>query len=200
MKGAIVAQLFYQGHGSYRLTADDGRVIYVDPYAGTGYDLPADIILVTHQHRDHNRINLCTQKTNCRIITNKEALNGGAHNSFDVGGIQIQAVEAKGAVHSPASCVGYLITLDGVKIYASGDTSRTTQMKTFFALELDYALFPGGGLFMGLKEAAACAQLVGAKHNIIIHLKPGALFDRKKADRWDAPNKIIVEPGKEIDL
>ena len=43
-------KLFYQGHGSFRLTANDGRVIYVDPYAGEGYDLPADIILVSHQH------------------------------------------------------------------------------------------------------------------------------------------------------
>ena len=47
-------KLLYQGHGSYRLTADDGRTIYVDPYAGGGYDLPADIILITHQHSDHN--------------------------------------------------------------------------------------------------------------------------------------------------
>ena len=47
-------KLLYQGHGSYRLTADDGRIIYVDPYKGKGYDAPADIILVTHQHHDHN--------------------------------------------------------------------------------------------------------------------------------------------------
>jgi hypothetical protein len=42
-----MAKLYYQGHGSCRVTADDGRVIYVDPYAGGGYDKPADIILVT---------------------------------------------------------------------------------------------------------------------------------------------------------
>ena len=53
---------------------------------------------------------------------------------------------------------------------------------------------------MGLKEAAECAALIGSKHNIIIHLKPGALFSRKKADKWDAPNKLIIEPGQEIDL
>jgi len=194
-------KLLYQGHGSYRLTANDGRVVYVDPFSGKGYDLPADLILVTHQHSDHNKISLCTQKDSCKIITNKDALAGGNHNSFDVDGILIQAVEARGFNHSPKKCVGYIISIDSVKIYASGDTARTAQMDTFAGMELDYAIFPGTGLVtMGIKEAAECARLIGAKHNIIVHLKPGALFDRKKAEKWEAPNKLIIEPGQEIDL
>ena len=44
-----------------------------------------------------------------------------------------------------------------------------------------------------------CARLVGAKHNILIHLKPGESI-RKKAEKWAAPNKLILEPGQEIDL
>jgi len=194
-------KLLYQGHGSYRLTADNGRIIYIDPYAGKGYDLPADLILITHQHGDHNQIKLVTQKQGCRIITNAEALAGGKHNSFDADGVLIQSVEARNLAHSSKKCVGYIITLDGAKIYAAGDTSRTKQMESFAALELDFAILPGDGVFnMGLKEAAECAKLIGAKHNIIVHLKPGALFDRKKADKWDAPNKLILEPGEEIDL
>jgi L-ascorbate metabolism protein UlaG (beta-lactamase superfamily) len=194
-------KLLYQGHGSYRLTADDGRVIYVDPFAGEGYDAPADLILVTHQHRDHNQVQICARKQSYRVITNNEALAEGTHKSFDVGGIIIKAVEAKNLMHNPKRCVGYIINLDGVGIYASGDTSKTKQMETFASLGLDYAIFPGDGKFnMGLKEAAECARIVGAKHNIIIHLKPGKLFDREKAEKWDAPNKLIVEPGQEIRL
>lgn len=194
-------KLLYQGHGSYRLTADDGRVIYVDPYAGEGYDVPADLILVTHQHSDHNQIHLCARKSTCRIITNEEALAGKKHNKFDVDGISIEAVEAKNLMHNPKKCVGYIIILEGVSIYASGDTSKTKQMETFAELKLDYAIFPGDGIFnMGLKESAECAHIIGAKHNIIVHFKPGKLFDREKADRWDAPNKLIVEPGQEITL
>ena len=193
-------KLLYQGHGSYRLTADDGRIIYVDPYKGKGYDAPADIILVTHQHGDHNKVKRCAKKTDCRIITNEEALAGGKHNDFDVGGILIQAVEAANKNHDPKQCVGYIITLDGVKIYASGDTSKTKQMESFAAMNFDYALFPGDGLFnMGLAETAECARIIGAKHNIIIHLKPGESV-RKKAVKWDAPNKLIIEPGQEIEL
>ena len=194
-------KLYYQGHGSYRLTANDGRIIYVDPYAGSGYDPQADIILITHQHGDHNQIQKCAQRQTCRVITNEEAITDGKYNSFDIDGLVIQAVEASNKNHDPAQCVGFIITIDGVKIYASGDTSKTKQMETFAAMELDYAILCGDGVFnMGLKEAAECAKLTGAKHNIIIHLKPGALFDRKKAEKWDAPDKLIVEPDQEIAL
>jgi len=193
-------KLLFQGHGSYRLTADNGSIIYVDPYKGKGYDAPADIILVTHQHTDHNRIKRCAKKPQCKIITNEEALAGDKHNFFDIDGVLIQAVEANNKNHNPKKCVGYIITLDNKKIYASGDTSKTKQMETFAALELDYALFPGDGFFnMGLEEAAECAQIINAKHNILIHLKPGESI-RKKAEQWSAPNKLIIEPGQEIDL
>lgn len=193
-------KLLFQGHGSYRLTADDHRVVYVDPYKGKGYDVPADIILVTHQHRDHNQIKRCAQKPDCRIITNEEALADGKHNYFDIDGIKIQAVEAANKNHDPKQCVGFIITLDGVKVYAGGDTSMTSQMETFAALNLDYALFPGDGFFnMGPKEAAECAKLIGAKHNILIHLKPGESIARK-VKKWEAPNKLLIEPGQEINL
>lgn len=194
--------LFYQGHGSYRLSANNGRVIYVDPFAGNDYDTPADVILVTHGHGDHNKIGLVAQKSNCRVITNAEALSDGKHNTFDLGGgLIVEAVEAKNMMHSPKKCVGYIVTIDSVTLYCSGDTSKTEQMESFAARALDYAMLPLDGLFnMSLKEGAECARLIGAKHNIPIHLKPGALFDRKKADKWDAPNKLVIEPGQEIEL
>jgi hypothetical protein len=68
-------------------------------------------------------------------------------------------------------------------------------------MKLDYAILCGDGVYnMDLDEAAECAKLIGAKHNIIIHVKPKALFDRERAGKWDAPNKLIIEPGEEIEL
>ena len=195
-----MAKLLFQGHGSLRLTADDGRVVYIDPYKGKGYDQPADIILVTHQHHDHNQVSLCAQKPDCRIISNVEALADGRHQSFDIDGILIEAVEAANKNHDPSQCVGFIITVDGIKLYASGDTSRTAQMESFAAKGLDYALFPGDGLYnMGPAEAAECARVIGAKHNIIIHVKPGQSV-RKVAEKWDAPDKLVLAPGQEIGL
>jgi len=194
-------KLFYQGHGSFRLQADDGRIIYVDPYIGEGYDKAADIILSSHAHGDHNQIQLCAQKPGCVIITQDEALAGGVHNKFDIDGILIEAVEASNNNHKAEECVGFIITIDGVKLYASGDTSRTKHMEEFADMKLDYAVLCGDGVYnMDLEEAAECAELIGAKHNIIIHLKPKTLFDRERAKAWEAPNKIIIEPEQEISL
>jgi len=199
--GAKETKLLYQGHASFRLTAQDGTVIYIDPYAGEGYDVPADIILVTHQHGDHNQIQLVTQKENCRLISNVEALEGEQHNSFEINGIKIEAVWAENVNHNPAECVGFLVTIDGIKLYFAGDTSKTEQMETFAALELDYALLPCDGVYnMDAIEAAECAVIIGAKNNVPIHTKPGVLFDREIAESFDAPNRLIIEAGQEIAL
>jgi len=197
----LMTRLLYQGHGSFRLTSKDGIVVYVDPYAGDGYDMPADIILVTHQHGDHNQISLPARKDNCTVITPAEVLKDGIHQSVSINGIEIEAVVASNKNHSPRICVGFIITIDGIKVYAAGDTSTTEQMSTFPEREIAYALLPCDGIYnMDLVEAAACAELIGAKHNIPIHMKPGELFDRERADGFLAPNRLIVEAGEEIAL
>ena len=195
-------KFLYQGHGSFRLVSRNGAVVYIDPFMGTGYDLPADVILVTHQHEDHNKLSLITRKPDCAVISNVEALAGGKHNTFDVKGIIIEAVEEgynKG--HTPQDSVGFIITIDGVKMYFAGDTSKTPQMETFAKRELDFAFLPGDGFYnMNLDEAAECAKLIGAKHNVPVHLKPGELFDMDMAMEFMSPNRAIIEPGVEIDL
>ena len=189
--------LLYQGHASLRITSKDGFVIYVDPYAGEGYDVPADIILVTHDHFDHNMINLPAKRDSCIIITEKEALVGSEYKSFSKKGIEIEAVKA---FHNSEYCVGYLITVDGFTIYVAGDTSRTNQMETLAELEIDYAFFPCDGKYtMSAQKAAECAEIVGAKHNIPYHTSLSG-FSRTIAESFDAPNRLILEPGEEITL
>ena len=121
-----------------------------------------------------------------------------------LGYVTVTAVEAGyNRNHNVKSCVGYLLTLsDGVKVYVSGDTSKTKQMPELSALHIDYAFFCCDGVYnMDLKEAAQCARLVGARHDIPYHVIPASgdkFFDRERAGQFDSPNLLVVEPGEEI--
>ena len=198
-----MASLLYQGHGSFRVVTAEDKVIYVDPYAGKGYDLPADLILVTHQHSDHNQLNLIASRNpGCVVITEKEALEDGQHQVFDLGYVTVEAVEAGNKNHNPKECVGYILTFsDGIQLYASGDTSKTSQMETFAERNLDYALLCCDGVYnMDIEEASECAELISAKHSIPYHMAPGKLFSRERAEQFEMESRLIVADSEEITL
>ena len=201
---ASCARLLYQGHASLRIVTGEGKVIYIDPYAGEGYDLAADLILVTHGHQDHNAVKKVRKRNeDCRIITWKEALVKGEYRTFDLGYAVVEAVQAgNNRNHSIKKCVGWVITLsDGITVYVSGDTSTTDQMAELAERKIDYAFFVCDGVYnMDMEEAIACAKLVNAKHSIPYHMKPGSLFDQKKAEQFDVPNRLIIPAGGEISL
>ncbi|MBR3638900.1 MAG: MBL fold metallo-hydrolase [Lachnospiraceae bacterium] len=195
--------LLYQGHGSLRIQTADDKVIYVDPYAGEGYDLPADVILITHGHFDHTQTDLIkTKEEDCRTITWKEALADGEYQNFDFEFVSVQAVEAGyNKNHNVNECAGYVLTFpNDVKVYISGDTSKTPQMEKL--KDIDYAFFCCDGVYnMDPAEAGECASLVGAVHSIPYHMKPADpkdCFDQAKADAFEAEGKIILKPGDEL--
>lgn len=202
------ARLLYLGHGSVRIVTPEEKVIYIDPYAPGDYSLPADLILVTHDHFDHCKYDCIeSRQPDCTVITQVEALAGGEHHSFELPYVTVQAVEAgNNKNHSIQSCVGYVLTLsDGVKVYLSGDTSETAQMAEMADMAIDYAFFCCDGVYnMDDAEAARCAALVGAKHNIPYHNHPagrdGKYFDAEKAARFPADNLLVILPGEEIEL
>jgi len=196
-----MTKLLFQGHGSLRIISENNTVIYVDPYAGEGYDIPADIILVTHQHGDHNQVQLVAKKDDCVIIQNYDGLIEGKYQSFTLKGIKIEAVPAYNKNHDRNQCVGYIIEVEGIKIYAAGDTSMTKEMALLKEKNLDFAFLPIDGVYnMGPEEATECAKIINAKITIPIHMKPRALFDEEMAQRFTAPNRLIVKAGEEIDL
>ena len=137
-----MATLLYQGHGSLRVTTDGGKVIYVDPFAGEGYDAPADLILVTHQHHDHNCIGLPAKNPRCVVWQNTDALKDGQYQTLRLDFAAAEAVEAYNHHHKKAECVGYILTVDGVSVYFAGDTGETAEMARMAGRGLDYAVLP----------------------------------------------------------
>ncbi len=175
------------------------------PYSGDGYDLPADLILVTHGHYDHNGLDLVQSRNeDCRIITQNEALAGGEHQSFDLGYVRVEAVEAGyNQNHDVKACVGYVLTFsNGRSVYVTGDTSTTQQMPLLAEKEIDYAFFCCDGVYnMDAAEASKCAEMVSAKHNLPYHTSAkndGYNFDRDVAEQFEADNRIILAPGSKI--
>ncbi len=66
----------------------------------------------------------------------------------------------------------------------------------------DFAFFCCDVVYnMELEEAAECAEMVGAKHNIPYHMTAttdGRHFNRELAEQLEAKNRLIVEDGEEI--
>lgn len=197
------------GHASVRIVTPEGKVIYVDPYAGDWYDLPADLILVTHSHYDHNVLDKVELRNDdCRTITQDDAVVNGEHPTFDLGYAKVVPVQAGfNQNHDVNSCVGYVIELsDGRKIYLSGDTSTTDEMRdgTLAAMGIDFAFWCCDGVYnMDAAEAAETASMVGAAHNIPYHnvaADSGMTFDREAAEAFGAPNLMVIAPGESISL
>ena len=197
-----MAELLYQGHGSFRLTVGGKTVIYIDPFAGEGYNIDADFILITHEHGDHNRVGIVPKTKNTKIYRAADFISKDGYKSIEINGIKITAVPAYNKNHSPDKCVGFVIEADGVKAYFAGDTSTTGAMETCLRdMKLDYAFLPTDGIYnMDVREASECAGLIGAKHSVPVHMIPGGLFSEEVASRFSCEGKLIVRPGEEIML
>ena len=198
----MATKLTYLGHASVKIVTC-GKTIYIDPFAGDDYAAAADLILVTHAHFDHTALHLIKNRAkDCRVITYKEALAGGVHNSFDLGFVTVEAVEAgNNRNHKTNECVGFVLTFeDGKKVYFSGDTSFVEGMRGLG--DIDYAFLCCDGVYnMGLDEAARCARVIGAKHTVPYHIvatDTGKIFDEARAAAFDATNKLILKPNDTI--
>lgn len=198
------ALLTYQGHASIKIVTLEGKVIFIDPYAGSGYDEKADLVLITHDHYDHSDLSKIAKRSeDFQLFTYNEALENNEHQKFTLDHVTVEAVQAGfNELHDVQECVGYILTLsDGIKIYVSGDTSMTPQMSELKNRSIDYALFCGDGIYnMDINEASEAAKQVQARNSIPYHLSTSDEFNVKKAEQFNVDNRLIIKPMETINL
>ena len=162
-------EITFIGHGTL-MFAHDGKVIHVDPWSKLAdySELPrADIVLVTHHHRDHFDLRALEQvRTESSVLILTEAcenqVEGGmVMNNGDVKtvlGHRIEAVPAYNLAHMRSEGVpfhpkgegnGYVITFGDKRIYVAGDTENIPEMKelenidiAFLPMNLPYTMTP----------------------------------------------------------
>ncbi len=168
------------GHASFKIS--DKLVIYIDPYVLPAEPEKADLIFVTHEHYDHCAVDnikkLVKEDTQVVITEDCIAKLSGLKTfpvvpgkSYEIKGIKFETVPAYNlnkAFHTKASnWVGYIIEIDGVRIYHAGDTDFIPEMKE---LKVDIALMPVGGTYtMNAEEAAEAVNSFKPKVAIPMH-------------------------------
>jgi len=178
MAEEILSKIVWLGHDGFRI--DAGKTIYFDPYEITSGP-KGDLILITHEHFDH-----CSpddvakiQHAGSVIVTDKDSapkLSGDVRvisvgESLTIDDVTIQAVPAyntnKDFHPKSKGWLGFIVEIDGVKVYHAGDTDFIPEMKNF---DVDIALLPVSGTYvMTADEAVAAALAIQPKIAIPMH-------------------------------
>ncbi len=204
MKNAIV----WLGHASFRISG--GTILYIDPWQLKKSEPKADIILITHDHFDHLSVPDIgkIRKKDSIIVTTasvKKQLDGDVRtvkpgDTLTIGTVSISAVPAynpsKPFHPKDAGNVGFIITMNGERIYHTGDTEFIEEMKS---LSADILLVPVGGNYTA--DADNAAKIAGAvKPKLAIPMHWGTLQDvagRDAAERFKkmagVPVDILVQ-------
>jgi L-ascorbate metabolism protein UlaG (beta-lactamase superfamily) len=199
------------GHGSLMFRFG-GKILHVDPFSGLAdySELPrADMVLLTHEHRDHLDVKALekvrTDKT--KIILTKNCtpqVKGGIllqdGDVTTVDGVKIEAVPAYNIVHMRSAGVpyhpkgngnGYVITFGDKRICVAGNTENTPEMKQL--KEIDIAFLPTNLPYTITPEMVADAAKA---------FKPGVLYPyHYHIGKTDLPKLVeLIKDTLEIDI
>ncbi len=151
-------EITFIGHGTLMFTFG-GKVIHVDPWTQLGdySKLPkADLILITHEHRDHldlkaveilrkERTAIVCPKISAEQVKGATVMNNGDVKTVE--GLTIKAVPAYNLVHKrdtgqpfhpKGDGNGYIITFGDKNVYVAGDTENIPEMKALKGIDLAF--------------------------------------------------------------
>ena len=207
------------GHASVRISTDDGRVVYVDPWSEVldGEPGDADVVFVTHDDFDHYDPEgieaVSTPDTTVvvyeRVDTSdldRDVTALAADGTVSVEGIDVEAVPAHNRpdgehvddegepFHAEGEVIGLLLTFDGTTVYYPSDTDFLDEHESITA---DVFLPPIGGHYtMDRNEAAEFAESVDPELVLPVHYDT---FEAIETDA-DAFARDVEERGPAVEL
>ena len=217
-------QISWLGHSCVLLSGS--KKVLIDPFIEGGSVLSAgpDLVAVTHGHSDHMGEVLALGKKTVAVteIARYLTAKGVPAESMNIGGtivvdgvsftmtpaLHSSSIEGPDAALSGGVAAGFVIGMDGFRVYHAGDTGLFSDMQLIGHLyRPDVALLPIGGRYtMGVTEAMVAATLIGAKTVIPIHYNT---WDRIAADAGQFRNAIgrttdirveVLAPGGTMEL
>ena len=210
----MLNKISINAHSSVRIGAS--KTIYVDPSQLQEEKHDADFILITHPHYDHlspEDFKKAAKDNTVFLIpesARKEALEAGIPEEHlhtvnpgedvEMPGLTVEAVPAWNTrpYHQEIfGWVGYIISIDGWKIYVAGDSDNIEENHN---IECDIAIVPVGGTFtMTAEEAADYVNHIRPKYAIPSHYdclvgttEDAKLFKRLVLDIIEVVEKIEV--------
>ena len=178
-------------HGSLEINYN-GLSIQIDPVSGYGKPTDyatefhkADVILITHEHGDHldsEAIAAISRGESTLLILNEksrnqlgdgEVMHNGESHNLPLG-IKLEAVPAYNTTpgrekfHPKGNGNGYVLTIDGLRIYVAGDTEDVPEMADL--KDVDVAFLPVNQPYtMTPEQCIAAAKVIGPKVLIPYH-------------------------------
>ena len=221
----------FLGHSAFYLEGTGIRA-FIDPFLSgnpqapdKASELEPNFIFLTHAHDDHlgGTISIAKKTGAVVVATNELAMylqskglevvgmHVGGRRRFDFGSVKLTpAFHASGVfeegvlVCSDTPC-GFLIEIDGKKIYHAGDTGLTVEMTLLEEENVELALLPIGGHYtMDIWDAARAAGFIKPQKVVPMHYNtfPPIETDPSEFKRLldGKVDVVILKPGETMDF
>jgi len=206
MKGGMFMRIKWFGQSAFLLTSQAGTRILIDPYGRLlRYRMPeveADIVLVTHEHRDHNQIQVAVGDY---LLVNEPKEYTYGDGEVLISGFKTFHDKVNGA--KKGDNIVFRIQVDGLTICHCGDLGHLLSEEQSQAIgKVDVLMTPvGGRMTINGDEAAQLMRQLRATITIPMHYRTKALrplgfliFD--KVDKFLAASGQQVRSYKELDI
>jgi len=172
-------KITWLGHASFLVESKDGTRVVMDPFEAGSYDgavgyaaidTHADVVTVSHEHADHNAVDVVSGSPEVVRDTEEHTVKG-----ISIRGLTTFHDETKGQDRGRSNI--YVMDVDGVKVGHLGDLGHVLSEDEVKALGgVDVLLAPVGGYYtIGPEEAKKTAEALGARVIIPMHYKTDAL-------------------------